>query len=98
MIGVTYCQSRPVYFSSENYLLQEEIFLLFDINSFLCPGSVPTGTDAEAEEETEASEKGVAEKASQKTEIHNIEDNPDSALPTTPLRLSRFDKLIVCRL
>ncbi|MED6193366.1 hypothetical protein PIB30_018709 [Stylosanthes scabra] len=47
------------------------------------------GIEAEAEEETEALEKGEVEKASQKTEIQNIEDNQNSALPTTPLRLSR---------
>ncbi|XP_061376159.1 protein tesmin/TSO1-like CXC 2 [Gastrolobium bilobum] len=54
-------------------------------------GYVPTGIEAEPEEETEACEKGVVEKASQKTEIQNIEDHPDPdcALLTTPLQLSR---------
>ncbi|CAL0314565.1 unnamed protein product [Lupinus luteus] len=41
------------------------------------------------EEESEACEKGVAEKALQKTEIQNIEDHSDSALVSTPSRLSR---------
>ncbi|TKY51184.1 tesmin/TSO CXC 2 [Spatholobus suberectus] len=49
-------------------------------------GSVP---EAEPEEQTEACEKGVVENASQKTETQNIEDHPDRALPSTPLRLSR---------
>jgi len=35
----------------------------------------------------------VAEKASQKTEIQNTEEHLDSATVSTPLRLSRFDKL-----
>ncbi|XP_072059972.1 protein tesmin/TSO1-like CXC 2 isoform X1 [Arachis hypogaea] len=58
-----------------------------DINSFLHAGSA--GIDAEAEEETEAPEKGEVEKALQKTEIQNIEENQNSALQATPLRLSR---------
>lgn len=47
--------------------------------------------EGETEEETETSDKGVAEKAIQKTEIQSIEDHPDSAAVSTPLRLSRFD-------
>ncbi|XP_021828183.1 CRC domain-containing protein TSO1 isoform X2 [Prunus avium] len=49
------------------------------------------GTEAELdEEEAEACEKSVAEKHQQKIEIQkNEEQRPDSALPTTPLRLSR---------
>ncbi|KAI4317881.1 hypothetical protein L6164_025712 [Bauhinia variegata] len=50
-------------------------------------GSAPI--EAEHEEETEATEKGEMERASQKTVTQNEEDHPDSALPTTPLRLSR---------
>ncbi|TKY71155.1 tesmin/TSO CXC 2 [Spatholobus suberectus] len=46
-------------------------------------GSAPVGIETEPEE-TEASDKGVAEKALQKTE-----DHPDSATVSTPLRLSR---------
>ncbi|XP_004511373.1 protein tesmin/TSO1-like CXC 2 [Cicer arietinum] len=45
--------------------------------------------EGETEEETETSDKGVAEKAIQKTEIQSIEDHPDSAAVSTPLRLSR---------
>ncbi|KAK7280086.1 hypothetical protein RJT34_25148 [Clitoria ternatea] len=52
-------------------------------------GSVPSGVEAEPEEETEACEKGAVEKASQKNEIQNIEDHPDCVLPITPLRSSR---------
>ncbi|KAI4345677.1 hypothetical protein L6164_012777 [Bauhinia variegata] len=52
-------------------------------------GSAPVGTEAEREEETEASEKGLMEKASRKAVSQNNEDHPDSALPTTPLRLTR---------
>ncbi|BFG13929.1 hypothetical protein CerSpe_002020 [Prunus speciosa] len=49
------------------------------------------GTEAELdEEEAEACEKSVAEKHQQKIEIQkNEEQRLDSALPTTPLRLSR---------
>lgn len=51
------------------------------------------GTEAELdEEEAEACEKSVAEKHQQKIEIQkNEEQRLDSALPTTPLRLSRFN-------
>ncbi|KAL9317471.1 hypothetical protein ACSQ67_013988 [Phaseolus vulgaris] len=52
-------------------------------------GSVPSGIEAKPEEETEACEKGVMENASHKTETQNIENHPDHALPTTPLRISR---------
>ncbi|RDY12714.1 Protein tesmin/TSO1-like CXC 2, partial [Mucuna pruriens] len=51
-------------------------------------GSSLVGIETESEE-TEASDKGVAEKASQKTEIQHTEDHPDSATESTPLRLSR---------
>lgn len=51
---------------------------------------------AEPEEETETSNKGVMEKALQKTEIQNIEEHQDSSVTATPLRLSRFEMLIVC--
>ncbi|RZB88958.1 Protein tesmin/TSO1-like CXC 2 isoform B [Glycine soja] len=52
-------------------------------------GSVPSGLEAEPEEETEACEKGVVENASLKTETKNTEDHPDQSLATTPLPLSR---------
>jgi len=64
----------------------------------LCSGSVHSGIEAKPEEETEAFEKGVMENASHKTETQNTEDHPDHALPTTPLRLSRFDLLCFCQL
>ncbi|XP_027361304.1 protein tesmin/TSO1-like CXC 2 [Abrus precatorius] len=51
-------------------------------------GSAPICLETDSEE-TEASDKGVAEKALQKTEIQNAEDHPDSAIVSTPLRLSR---------
>ncbi|KAJ1379499.1 Tesmin/TSO1-like CXC domain [Sesbania bispinosa] len=51
-------------------------------------GSPPAERVAEPEEETKAYEKGVVERASQKTEIHNINDHPDCALPTTPSLLT----------
>ncbi|KAK7308040.1 hypothetical protein VNO77_41631 [Canavalia gladiata] len=51
-------------------------------------GSAPIGIETEPEE-TESSDKGVAEKALQKTEIQSAEDHPDSAAVSTPLRLSR---------
>jgi len=54
------------------------------------------GIEGETEEETETSDKGVEEKAIQKTEIQNIEDHPDSAGVSTPLRLSRFDTQTFC--
>lgn len=49
------------------------------------------GTEAEPdEEETEACEKSLADKPSQKIEIHNNEEqNSGSAHPMTPLRMSR---------
>lgn len=52
-------------------------------------GSASIGIEGETEEETETSDKGAEEKAIQKTEIQNIEDHPDSAGVSTPLRLSR---------
>lgn len=53
-------------------------------------GSAPLGTEAEQEEETEACENSTVEKALQKSEIQNNEEqNPSSALAITPLRLSR---------
>ncbi|WVZ11118.1 hypothetical protein V8G54_015648 [Vigna mungo] len=51
-------------------------------------GSAPVSIETE-QEETEATDKGITEKASQKTEIQNTEDHPDSATMSTPLRLSR---------
>lgn len=48
------------------------------------------GAEVEQEEETEACENSAVDKALQKSEIQNNEEqNPASALPTTPLRLSR---------
>ncbi|XP_027364730.1 protein tesmin/TSO1-like CXC 2 [Abrus precatorius] len=44
---------------------------------------------AEPDEETEACEKGLVKKASQKTGIRNIDDHPDSVFTTTPSGLSR---------
>jgi len=45
----------------------------------------------EPEDETEASEKNGVDKTLQKAEIqNNDEQHPNSALPTTPLRFSRF--------
>ena len=45
----------------------------------------------EPEDETEASVKNGVDKILQKTEIqNNDEQNPNSALPTTPLRFYRF--------
>ncbi|CAJ2650939.1 unnamed protein product [Trifolium pratense] len=52
-------------------------------------GSASIGIEGETEEETETSDKGVDEKAIQKTEIQNIEDHPESSLVSTPLQLSR---------
>ncbi|GAU18862.1 hypothetical protein TSUD_228520 [Trifolium subterraneum] len=52
-------------------------------------GSASIGIEGETEEETETSDKGVEEKAIQKTEIQNIEDHQESSLVSTPLRLSR---------
>ncbi|XP_014491017.1 protein tesmin/TSO1-like CXC 2 isoform X2 [Vigna radiata var. radiata] len=57
-------------------------------NAFGRKGSAPVSIETE-QEETEATDKGMAEKASQKTEIQNTEDHPDSATVSTPLRLSR---------
>ncbi|KAG5061653.1 hypothetical protein JHK87_002682 [Glycine soja] len=51
-------------------------------------GSASVGIETDPEE-TEATDKGVTEKALQKTEIQNTEDHPDSATVATPLRLSR---------
>lgn len=55
-------------------------------------GSAPVGIETDSEE-IEATEKGVAERASHKTEIQNTEDHPDSATVSTPLRFSRFDMI-----
>ncbi|WJX60033.1 hypothetical protein P8452_45287 [Trifolium repens] len=52
-------------------------------------GSASIGIEGEIEEETETSDKGVEEKAIQKTEIQNIEDHQESSLVSTPLQLSR---------
>uniref|UniRef100_A0A2N9F508 CRC domain-containing protein n=1 Tax=Fagus sylvatica TaxID=28930 RepID=A0A2N9F508_FAGSY len=53
-------------------------------------GSAPLGTEAEQEEETEACENSTVDKALQKSDIQNNEEqNPSSALAITPLRLSR---------
>ena len=60
-------------------------------------GSASVGIETDPEE-TEATDKGVTEKALQKTEIQNTEDHPDSATVATPLRLSRFDMLTFCQL
>lgn len=69
------------------------------VNSLsFCSGSTSIGIEAEPEEETEACEKAVVEKASQKTEIQIIEDHPDSIPVSTPLRFSRFDMLTFCQL
>lgn len=60
---------------------------------------MPVGTEAELEEETEAcSDKAVVEKSLQKTENQNVEEPADSAVVSTPLRLSRFDMLFFCDL
>ena len=72
--------------------------ILFLAISLLYSGSVPSGLEAEPEEETEACEKGVVENASWKTETQNTEDHPDQSLATTPLPLSRFDMLCFCQL
>jgi hypothetical protein len=61
-----------------------------------CSGSASIGIEGEIEEETETSDKGVEEKAIQKTEIQNIEDHQESSLVSTPLQLSRFDTLTFC--
>ncbi|KAI5440295.1 hypothetical protein KIW84_025572 [Lathyrus oleraceus] len=52
-------------------------------------GSTSIRTEGETEEETETSDKGVEEKAIQKTEFQNIEDHLDSSMAATPLRISR---------
>ncbi|KAK7405919.1 hypothetical protein VNO78_07531 [Psophocarpus tetragonolobus] len=51
-------------------------------------GSALVGIETESEE-TETSDKIVAEKSILKTEIRNTEDHPDCASVSTPLRLSR---------
>ena len=61
------------------------------ISSLLCwnSGSI-NGTEVEIDEdETEAAEKSVADRDQQKNEIQKHEEKT-SALPTTPLRLSRL--------
>jgi hypothetical protein len=66
------------------------VFFLFLF--FWNSGSTPIGAEIEQEEETEACENSVVDKALKKSEIQNNEEqNPASALPTTPLRLSRFN-------
>ncbi|KAJ7954851.1 protein tesmin/TSO1-like CXC 2 [Quillaja saponaria] len=52
-------------------------------------GSAPIGMEAAPGDETEACEKSEVDKALEETEIQNNEDNPDSALTATPLRLCR---------
>ncbi|KAL5098637.1 hypothetical protein RYX36_002964 [Vicia faba] len=51
-------------------------------------GSTSIVTEGETEEETETSDKGVEEKAIQKTEFQNIEDHLESTMVATPLRIS----------
>lgn len=65
-------------------------FLLFWIS-----GSI-IGTEAELdEEETEAAVKSVADRDQQKNDIQKHEEQT-SALPTTPLRLSRLILKLIC--
>ncbi|KDP40217.1 hypothetical protein JCGZ_02215 [Jatropha curcas] len=53
-------------------------------------GSAPMETEAEPEDETDGDEKNGVDRISQKTEIQNNEEqNPNSALPMTPLPLCR---------
>jgi hypothetical protein len=61
-----------------------------------CSGSASIGIEGEIEEETETSDKGVEEKAIQKTEIQNIEDHQESSMVSTPLQLSRFGMPTFC--
>jgi hypothetical protein len=54
-------------------------------------GAASMEMEDEPEDETEASVKNGVDKILQKTEIqNNDEQNPNSALPTTPLRFCRF--------
>ena len=60
-------------------------------NDFPNLGSASVEMEDEQEDETEASEKNGVDKTLQKAEIqNNDEQHPNSALPTTPLRFSRF--------
>ncbi|WCJ23836.1 Tesmin/TSO1-like CXC domain-containing protein [Euphorbia peplus] len=52
-------------------------------------GSAPPDAEAEAEEETEREENNGPEKASQKIEIRNNEEQNPNAIPMTPLSVSR---------
>ncbi|XP_057960299.1 protein tesmin/TSO1-like CXC 3 isoform X2 [Malania oleifera] len=53
-------------------------------------GSTPLGMEAEPPEETETSEKSATDQHLERTVIQNDEEqNPHSALPITPLQLSR---------
>jgi hypothetical protein len=61
-----------------------------------CSGSASIGIEGEIEKETETSDKGVEEKAIQKTEIQNIEDHQESSMVSTPLQLSRFGMPAFC--
>lgn len=57
---------------------------------FIYSGSAPPETELEPDEEAEASEKAVLDKAAEKSEIQiNEEQNPNSVLPMTPLQLCR---------
>ncbi|KAJ6721503.1 PROTEIN TESMIN/TSO1-LIKE CXC 2 [Salix viminalis] len=59
-------------------------------DDFLNSGSASMEMEDEPEDETEASVKNGVDKILQKTEIqNNDEQNPNSALPTTPLRFYR---------
>lgn len=74
------------------HVLLFEIFLVLN-SYFWNSGSTVLGTEAEPEEEEiEKVEKSV-DKSLQKTLIQRDEEqnNPDSALPATPLRLCRFN-------
>lgn len=63
--------------------------------TFLISGSAPTETEAEPEDEAVGGENSRVDRISQKNEIqNNKEQNPNSALPMTPLALCRFLFLI----
>lgn len=55
-------------------------------------GSVFIGTDGDAEEEeTDAYEKSTVDRASHKNLLHSdVELNPDSTVPATPLAFRRY--------
>lgn len=55
-------------------------------------GSIFIGTDGDAEEEeTDAYEKSIVDRTSQKNLLHSdVELNPDSAVPATPLAFRRY--------